>query len=602
MIRRLKTLIPLLGGYRRWVSLLLLSFVGAGLEVISAGLIFVLLNVVLDPESDLVVPLLGNIRDLLPGATADEKILALAVLVAFFFVALGAGTIGETYVQHKVAHLSAASLSSKLFATYLSMPYEAHIAGDSARMIRNAHEAVHMLARNVFLPIVRIAAQGLLLVAIVIVLAAIAPIPTALVIVVVVPLSLIVGRVIHPRLKAWGASAHSLGQSSISTLQQSFASIRDIIIYRNARGFVENYSALRRNLARSYYLQDTTAQIPRNLFYTVLVLFVLGFLVISIELGQSSVQALSTLGLFAYASLRIQPAINTIAKDLNSLKFSTASLEDIQADLAGSASDAASEPQEPPFSFNREIELRTVSFSHKGTHAPSVYDINVKIAKGSTVGICGPTGAGKSTVVDILAGLITPTRGTVFVDGMPLADVTRTWQQGLGIVSQETILLNDTVRRNIAFGIPDDRIDMRSLDEAIRIAQLESLIASLPHGLDSFVGERGVRFSGGQRQRVAIARALYRRPAVLLLDEGTSALDNVTEAKVVEALEGAGGERTTVFVAHRLSTMRHCDVILFMTGGRIIASGTYDSLLDDSDEFRRMVTVAEQGIAQHVPD
>jgi len=217
--------------------------------------------------------------------------------------------------------------------------------------------------------------------------------------------------------------------------------------------------------------------------------------------------------------------------------------------------------------------------------------VGLVIRRGEQVGICGPTGGGKTTLVDLITGLLAPSQGQVRVDGVDIQTNLRGWQRNLGVVSQMVFLVDDTLRRNIALGIPDDKIDEQAVCEAIRLAQLEELVARLPQGLDTVVGERGVRLSGGERQRVAIARALYYRPQVLIFDEGTSALDNITEQELMRALRSLRGGHTIVLVAHRLSTVHDADRVVFVENGRIAGIDTFEGLCATSESFRAMAGV-----------
>ena len=215
--------------------------------------------------------------------------------------------------------------------------------------------------------------------------------------------------------------------------------------------------------------------------------------------------------------------------------------------------------------------------------------MSLTIRRGESIGFVGPTGAGKSTLIDVIVGLLPPTAGRVAVDGVELdAGRARTWRRHIGYVPQSIVLVDDTLRRNVALGIADGDIDAERLGEAVRLAQLETLVAALPHGLDAQVGERGVRLSGGERQRVGIARALYHAPDVLVLDEATSALDTPTEAALSDAIRALHGEKTVLLIAHRLSTVRGCDRVALIVGGRLTDCGTYDELLARSEEFRRL--------------
>jgi ABC-type multidrug transport system fused ATPase/permease subunit len=226
---------------------------------------------------------------------------------------------------------------------------------------------------------------------------------------------------------------------------------------------------------------------------------------------------------------------------------------------------------------------------HYPNHERLVLDhVSVAIDRGTSLGVVGSTGAGKSTLIDLVLGLLSPTSGTISVDGIDVFANRIAWQRRLGVVSQSVFLLDDTLRRNVAFGLPDGDIDDQRVAEAIDAAHLGDFVESLPEGVETVVGERGARLSGGQRQRVAIARALYRRPEVIVFDEGTSALDNLTESAIMSALEALHGDRTLIIVAHRLTTVRRCDQIVLLENGRVIDTGTYDDLVERSASFRRM--------------
>lgn len=593
MWRRTSDLIKLLGGYRRWLLLLALSVTRAALEALSAAAVFMLLNVILEPDSESSVPIIGDIWQALPGSTSQEQSLALVGVVAVFFILHGLGSLADVYAQQRAAFLASAALAERLYEGYLRQPYLFYIKTDTARLIRNTHDATLQLARNLFLPIVRIFAETLLLLALLVVLIVAAPLATILVVCMLGPLVLIVLRGIHPRLRRWGASAHSLSRMSIAALQQTFRAIKDIHIYATVPYFVSQFHSLRQQLARDHYLQGTAAQIPRSVFYTALMLFILGFFAVSVSIGQSNATVLSTLGLFAYAGLRIQPALNTIAKDLNGLKFSGPVFDDVVGDLENFAQSPTSTSSDRTARFKESVEFRNVSLQHSGASVPSVDHVNLVINKGSIVGICGSSGAGKTTLVDLLCGILTPTDGDLYVDGENVQDILKEWQRNIGFVAQDPALLNDTVMRNIAFGVPDDCIDEDAVWEAVGIAQLDVLIKSLPAGIDSAVGENGVRLSVGQRQRIAVARALYRKPDLLVMDEGTSALDNLTESKLIREIESSRSDRTVVMVAHRLTTVKNSDLVVFMNRGRIQAMGSYDEMYENDLEFQELVRAGD---------
>ncbi len=280
-----------------------------------------------------------------------------------------------------------------------------------------------------------------------------------------------------------------------------------------------------------------------------------------------------------------------IAQQMNSVRWSLGASASLAADLR------QLEPVGPPASpserldFRHEIRATGVSFSYDGAPAPVLRDVNLSIRRGESVAIFGATGAGKTTLVDILIGWLAPSHGRVTVDGVPIESRTSAWQAAIGYVPQSPFLLDDTVRRNVALGIRDEDVDQQALERAVSIARLDGVLRGLPEGLDTTIGERGIRLSGGERQRVAIARALYRDPALLIFDEATSSLDPATEREVTEAIEILSGARTVIVIAHRLTTVERCDRLLVLIDGTITASGSYGELAAGSEAFRRLAAL-----------
>jgi ABC-type multidrug transport system fused ATPase/permease subunit len=276
--------------------------------------------------------------------------------------------------------------------------------------------------------------------------------------------------------------------------------------------------------------------------------------------------------LFAAASFRLLPSVNRILGSAQSLRYGLPVIGSLYAELGVLASaQAPSDRNRMP--FRESLELHQVTYVYPGKVDPALREISLRIRKGESVGFIGASGAGKSTLVDILLGLLSPNAGQVRVDSQDIKDHLRNWQDQIGYVAQSIFLTDDTLRRNIALGLPDKQIDEEALWRAVCAAQLAEFVNSLPEGLDTVVGERGVRLSGGQRQRIGIARALLHDPALLVLDEATSSLDTATEGEVMEAVRALHGTKTIIIVAHRLSTVQQCDRLYRLDQGRIVQEG-----------------------------
>jgi ATP-binding cassette, subfamily B, bacterial PglK len=574
----------------RWAILVVLALVVSAFEIIGALLVYVLLALVVEPGAAVVLPLFGDLRTRFP--TVDERTLLLGTVVAMaaFFLVRGVVKVGATYVQTRVAQNAGARLSNRLMEGYLRWPYAVHLQRHSSELIRNGHQAVLEMVDQLVLPLIRVMAESALVVGMLVLLSFIAPTATALAILVVGSAAGLLLLVVQPRLRRLGRMNHEASKNTLGAMQQALHGVRDIKVLAREPYFARIYGTSRLRMARARYLQLTAAQLPTIVIETALLGFILLFFTLALLRGTPTQETLSILGLFGYVGLRLQPSLRDIVVGLNSLKYSAAPLDDLHTDLERVQA-IPIEEEGDPLPFSGGLRLDHVSFRYEATALDAIADVTIAIRPGEQIGVSGPTGGGKTTLVDVITGLLEPTEGRVLVDGCDLRGNERAWQRNLGIVPQMVFLTDDSLRRNIALGLPDADIDDEALRESVRLAQLEEFIRDLPDGLDTTVGERGVRVSGGQRQRIAIARALYRRPSVLVFDEGTSALDNATEAQLMSAIDGLRGKHTIILIAHRLSTVRSCDRVLFVERGRVTGVGSYEELVREHAAFRAMASV-----------
>ena len=573
---------------RRWIGLVVLAVVASGLEMLGALLVFLLLALVADPGAELALPIVGDLRRLAGDIDETTLLVGMAVVMGLFFVVRAAVQTGVTYAQHRVAHNAGARLANRLAAGYLTLPYAFHLQRNTSDLIRNANPAVMTVVAQAFVPIIRVTADAILTVGLLAVMVVVSPVATVIAVVVVGGAGGLLLAVVQPRLKHLGKVTHRENQATLLALQQPLHGLRDIKLLGRERFFARQYAGSRGRLARATYLRATATELPRHVMETALIGFILVFFVLAVVAGTATDEVLSVLGLFAYAGLRLQPSLNRIISGLNELKYATAAVDEVHQELRLVEHAAVPPEDDPPRPFRDGLVMDGVSFRYEGADQEALRDVDLTIRPHETLGICGTTGSGKTTLVDLLTGLLEPTGGRVLVDGQDLRDDPRGWQRNLGVVPQMVFLIDDTLRRNIALGVPDEDIDEDAVREAIRLAQIDDFVARSPDGLDTVVGERGVRISGGQRQRIAIARALYQRASVLVFDEGTSALDNTTEAQLMGALDGLRGGYTIILVAHRLSTVRDCDRIVFVEGGRVTGLDTYDNLVSANEGFRAL--------------
>lgn len=562
----------------RWLMLIGLAVIVSLLEALAAILVFGLLSLVTLPDQAVALPFFGDLQQMFPDRSHEQLVSYLGISVAAVYSTRSIAYVVQSYAQNRVSHDAGASLAARLLRGYLYMPYVFHLKRNSAELVRNLYGATYEVVTNIFIPFIALASEILLALGIFAVLFAASPAVTLGGVAFMAPLIVLILRLIQPRLRALGEESQQLHRDNLQSIQQSLQGLREIKVMTAEAHFSEGFRTNRQAVARAYARRNVLFDVPRVLIETSVVLGVVLFLGLSVADGGAADRTLALLGLFAYAVLRLMPSLNRIIGSLSTIRFGAAAVEILHEDLQlqlmqqANTDERAAEPQE----FASEIRLEDVSFEYEPGRKV-LRNVSTTFRKGESIGIVGSTGSGKSTLIDILLGLIEPTTGSITVDGTELSDRS-SWQRNMGVVPQTTFLIDDSLRRNVAFGVPDDQVDEGLLSQAISSAQLLEFVAGLPDGLDTLIGERGVRMSGGQRQRLAIARALYRRPQILVFDEATSALDDRTESALMASLDSLKFAGTRIMVAHRLSTVARCDRVLLIQEGRLVDEGTLSDL------------------------
>jgi ATP-binding cassette subfamily C protein len=323
---------------------------------------------------------------------------------------------------------------------------------------------------------------------------------------------------------------------------------------------------------------------------TIMIITVAAMIILALKFGLQAELILSSLTIFAIVAVRMMPSANRISTQVSMLRNSAPAMHEVLADInAGTAMmrPVTAPANAPAIIFNHDISVNNLTFRYDNAPENILNNLTLKIEKNRMVGFAGASGTGKTTLIDIILGLLEPTAGTITVDGVDIRQNLRAWQSKIGYIPQYIYLCDDSIRKNIAFGVPEPNINDQRLAEVIKIAQLEKLIEQLPEGINTVVGERGARFSGGERQRIGIARALYHNPEILIMDEATASLDNLTESAFNDAVAAIAGKITILIIAHRLTTLQHCDTIFFMQD-ETIDSGTFAQLVESNPVFRQM--------------
>lgn len=463
-------------------------------------------------------------------------------------------------------------LSRQLFGVYLTQPWTFHLQRNSSSLIRTLSD-VTILANTVTAMLGSLA-ELLVVLGIMALFLWFEPVGALVVAIVLGAATWLLDRLTRKRLTYWGKMVQHHAGQGYKHMYQGLHGAKDVKVLGCEKDFVDQFAQHRSAHVRMLSRQGFVGQIPRLWFELLAVASLCLLTAVMVWQGKSTQSMIPTLGLFAAGAFRLLPSVNRLSYSLQNLRFTQAIIDVVQAELALGQATPPSR-RGTPLPFKESISLESVSYRYPSAHTQAVTDVSLKVPHGSAIGLVGGSGAGKSTLVDIILGLLDPTSGRVTVDGVDITSNIRGWQDQVGYVPQAIFLCDDTLRRNVAFGVPDGKIDDAAVRRAIRAAQLEEFVTQLPEGLETTVGERGLKLSGGQRQRIGIARALYHDPQVLVLDEATSALDTETEKGVMEAVNALHGAKTLIIIAHRLTTVAHCDLLYRLENGRIVQSGSF---------------------------
>jgi ABC-type multidrug transport system fused ATPase/permease subunit len=564
--------------HRKAIVLLGLTIVGMALEMLGIGLVVPALALITQPDYIESVPILRRLSDRLgspgPEALAVGAMLALTVI----FLAKNVFIAFLTWYQTSFAYGVQLRLSQQLFEDYLRQPYSFHLQRNSAQLMRNVTGEVDILRGSALIPATLLLSEVTVLAGLCTLLIAVEPLGALIVIAVLGVAAWLSHRLTRSYVARWGQARQRHEGARIQHLQQGFGGVKDVKLYGREPLFLSLYRTHNEGNARAGRLQFTFLQFPR-MWLELLAVTGLAILVLSMVVqGRPVALVLPTLALFAAAAFRVLPSVNRILTSIQALRYGVPAINTLHAELNLPKVDLSAATSHS-FSFKGALELHDVTFTYPGASKPALQAVSLLVRRGETVGFIGASGSGKSTLVDVTLGLLTPDSGWVCVDGQDIRSDPRSWQDQIGYVPQSIYLTDDTLRRNVAFGIPDALIDESAVERALRAAQLDGFVRSLTDGLDTIVGERGVRLSGGQRQRIGIARALYHDPAVLVLDEATSSLDMETERGVIAAVIALQASKTILIVAHRLSTVAHCDRLYRMELGAVAEEGVPASIL-----------------------
>lgn len=583
------------GKYKSFLSMILLFLLVSCLEMVGIGLIGPFISLAMNPSSIKQSKWL-NFIDRLFNLNSDNQLLLFVgiIVITIFYLKSFLSFNAQKYI-FEFGFNQQGELAAKLMRSYLDAPYTFHLSRNSANLIQNIINETERFSNGFMMPLLTCVSNVVVILALVSLLIA-----TDLMAVVIIGGIILISAVLFYRFKdkigLWGQETSEARTEMIRLINHSLGGLKETKIIGCESYFENQMQTQIRKFATSVSSALIFSNLPRYVVEAFLITFLIGFTLLFIIINRGNTQNLSSvLGIFALASIRLLPAAGNLISGINGIKYNAHSVDKLYLDLKeletikiprSLSSKSNNNDQVNRINSDRitipfvdRITLENVSYAYPNAAKNSLKKVSLAIEKGKSIGLIGKSGAGKTTLVDVILGLLTPQEGDIKVDDVSIYNDIRSWQNLIGYVPQSIFLIDDSLEKNIAFGVTDELIDHERLYKAIEAAQLTELIDNLGQGLQTMVGERGVMLSGGQRQRIGIARALYHEREVLVFDEATAALDNETESLVTEAIKSLSGKKTVIIIAHRLSTIEHCDRIYLMENSRVVKSGSYQDVV-----------------------
>ena len=546
-------------------GLLVMMLIGAVLEVASIGIVVPVVTIVMDENAVRDGGVVQLLYELLPVESVRQFTVVIMLSLIGMFILKNV----FLYIQQKFmlsfVYGNQFSTSERMMKNYLRKSYEFYLNADTAVVQRNITSDVNNMYALI-LALLQLLSEGIVFVCLVAVLFWQDPVMTVLVTLVLLAVLLIIKVVLKPIMHQAGEDNQNFYSGLYKLISQTVLGIKEVKIAGKEQYFVDEYETCGKGYVNAVQRYSLFNNIPRLLIETVMIICMVSYMLYLLLKGTGVETMIPTISAFGVAAMRLLPSATRINNQLNTIAFSEPFFmgvsDNLQDEINGQNIDMSfAKETDEKLPVKDKIELKDISYSYPNTEKLIFDHADLTIPVGSSVGIVGASGAGKSTVVDILLGLLKARSGHIYADGTDVMKHYRAWLKNVGYIPQMIFMLDGTIRENVAFGVHKKDIREDRIWEVLKEAQLDEFVKSLPEGLDTEIGERGIRLSGGQRQRIGIARALYEDPEVLILDEATSALDNDTEAAIMDSINRLHGRKTLVIIAHRLQTIEKCDMV-----------------------------------------
>ncbi|MCI9341814.1 MAG: ABC transporter ATP-binding protein [Lachnospiraceae bacterium] len=548
------------------VFMLLMMLVGAGLETAGTSLLIPFITIAMEPDSVFQNEYLKYFYDLMHLTSVNGFLVMLSIVLSAVFVLKNIYLYFMYYVQYRFIYNGQFNTSRSLFKDYVRRPYEFYLDASTPVVMRHIMSDVNG-SYNLLLTFLQLFTELFIFAALLVLALVYSPTMTLVMCAVLGIILLANKMILGPILRRFGHEVQTNSALTTKWIMQAVNGMKETKVLNKERYFVEQYEKSADKLNTIQKRQNSMQNIPRLMIETVCMCGILLVMAVFLSIGNNLNEMITQLGVLAVVAIKLMPSANKLSTYINNIAYyepSLTAVEDIiirshQKDVDTDILFLKKEIE--PMDFSKEVKLENITYRYPNTEVNILENASVSIPIGKSIGFIGPSGAGKSTTVDILLGLLEPQKGKVTVDGIDIRTNLPGWYARIGYVPQMIFMLDDTIRNNVAYGVDEKDIDEEQVWYALREAQMDEFVRGLPDGLDTSIGERGVRISGGQRQRLGIARALYTEPEIMIFDEATSALDNDTESAIMEAIERLHGKKTLVIIAHRLTTIEKCDAV-----------------------------------------
>lgn len=581
MIRDLKKLNLLLSAQQKakMAGILVMMLIGGVLETLGIALIVPIIMVIISPEAiEANEYHMGDIYHALSMESTMQFAVTMMVAIILVFVIKNIFLYFQNVVQLRFIYTNQFDTSNRMMINFMKRPYEYYLNADTSVIQRNITSDIN----NVFalvLTILQLISEAIVFVCLVIVLLYMDALMTISIAGLLLVVLLVIKIIIKPIMFRAGKENQDYYSGLYKWIDQSVMGIKEIKIANKENYFINSYAKCGEgyvNAVQKYNIYNST---PRLLIETVCIAGLVGYMLLMMVNGTDTKDLVASISVLAAASTRLLPSANRINNYLTSLAYFEPFLDNVSdnlqaeihdKDISYNAADYKVKTAVEKLPVEKEIELKDITYKYPNSESYVFSHADMTIPIGESVGIVGTSGAGKTTIVDIMLGLLQTETGQILADGVEVRDHYQAWLKNIGYIPQTIFMLDTTIRKNVAFGYEDEEIDDEKVWRALKEAQLDEHVRSLPEGLDTEIGERGIRLSGGQRQRIGIARALFEDPEVLVLDEATSALDNETEAAIMDSINHLHGKKTLIIIAHRLQTIEKCDMVYRVKNGGVV--------------------------------